>query len=213
MRKAVIWDLDGVIVDSLGLRLSGLRNAASEAGVKVPDEGDLRRWLCYGPKFALRNIKGANTSLRDFERICRRAAPEYLREFAGISQTLASLDQAGVRQGLVTSRTATDTERWLVLCHIPRLFQATVTYSDGLRPKPDPVSLSVVADRLQVTAQESVYIGDTIDDGIACERAGMAFLLAGWGTPDAAEVLGAVSPDGVMERPADVLSWVHGDHQ
>ena len=213
MRKAIIWDLDGVIIDSLGLRLAALRNAASGAGVKAPDERDLRRWLCHGPKIALKNIAGANTSLRDFERFCRRVASQYLAEFAGISQTLESLDQAGVRQGLVTSRTAADTERWLDLCRVPRLFQARITYSDGLRPKPDPASLLAVAERLQVAARESAYIGDTIEDGIACERAGMEFLLAGWGTPDADEVLDAVSPDGVMKRPADILSWVHGGHR
>ena len=213
MCRAIIWDLDGVIVDSLELRLAALRNAASGAGVKALDERDLRRWLCHGPKFALRNIRGANTSLRDFERFCRRAASQYLTEFPGISQTLESLDQAGVRQGLVTSRTATDTERWLDLCHVPRLFQVRITYSDGLRPKPDPASLLVIAERLQVPVQESAYIGDTIDDGIACERAGMPFLLAGWGTPDTDEVLATVSPDGVMESLPDILSWVRGDNR
>ena len=213
MCKAIIWDLDGVIVDSLGLRLAALTNAASGEGVETPDERDLRRWLCHGPKFALRNIACANTSLRDFERFCRRVATQYLTEFAGISETIEALDQAGVRQGLVTSRTATDTERWLDLCHIPRLFQARITYSDRLRPKPDPASLLVIADRLQATVRESAYIGDTIEDGIACQRAGMAFLLAGWGTPDANEVLKAVSAAGVMNSPADVLSWVRGGHQ
>ena len=212
-RKAIIWDLDGVIVDSLGLRLAALRNAASGAGVTAPDDRDLRRWLCHGPKIALGNIAGANTSLRDFERFCRRVATQYLTEFAGISQTLESLDQAGVRQGLVTSRTAADTERWLDMCNVPRLFQARITHSDGVRPKPDAASLLVVADRLQVTVRESAYIGDTIEDGIACERAGMDFLLAGWGTPDADEVLAAVRSDGVMESPADILSWVHGGHR
>ena len=213
MCKAIIWDLDGVIVNSLGLRLAALTNAASGVGVETPDERDLRRWLCHGPKFALRNIAGANTSLRDFERFCRRVATQYLTEFAGISQTIEALDQAGVRQGLVTARTATDTERWLDLCHIPKLFQARITYSDRIRPKPDPASLLVIADRLQATVLESAYIGDTIEDGIACERAEMAFLLAGWGTPDANEVLNAVNPAAVMNRPADVLSWVRGGHR
>ena len=211
--KAIIWDLDGVLVDSLGLRLAALRNAASGAGTEVLDERLLRRWLCHGPKIALSNIAGANTPLRDFERFCRRVASQYLREFAGINWTLESLDHAGVRQGLVTSRTATDTERWLDMCNIPKLFQARITYSDRLRPKPDPASLLAATDRLQVTAEESAYIGDTIEDGIACDRAGMSFLLAGWGTPDADEVLAAVTPARVMESPADVLSWVRGDHR
>ena len=209
--KAIIWDLDGVLVDSLGLRLAGLDNAAPRA--MAPDEGELRRWLCHGPRTALRNIPGANASLRDFERFCRRVASQYLKEFAGVRHTLEALEQVGIKQGLVTSRTAADTERWLTLCGVPNVFQVRITYSDRLRPKPDPSSLVVVADRLHATLQESAYIGDTIEDGIACERAGMAFLLAGWGTPDVEEVLSAVTPDGVMESPTDVLSWVRGNNR
>lgn len=212
MYNAIIWDLDGVLVDSLRLRIAALRNAASEASVVVPDEESLRRWLCHGPRFALRKIPGANTSLRDFEQFSRRAASQYLTGFAGISQILKSIDQKGVRQGLVTSRTASDTDRWLNLCHIPRVFHSRITYSDQLPSKPNPAGLLAIADLLQVDVRESAYIGDTIEDGIACKRARMAFLLAGWGTPDVNEVLAAVGPARVMNIPSDVLSCAGGGH-
>ena len=111
MIKAVIWDLDGVLVDSLGLRLAGLLHAAEVAGVSPPGDPHLRRWLSHGPREALRNIPGANSSLRDFESYCRRIAKHHIRRFTGIDEALSSLQREGFRQGLVTSRTAADTER------------------------------------------------------------------------------------------------------
>ena len=55
MVLAVIWDVDGVLVDSLGLRLAGLRHAAESSGVSVPSKAELRRWLCHNPRGALQS--------------------------------------------------------------------------------------------------------------------------------------------------------------
>ena len=212
MIEAVIWDLDGVLVDSLPLRIEGLRHAATRAGAALPDEADLRRWLCHGPRLALSNIPGASTSLRDFERYCRRVAGDHIGKFEGLNDTLESLEAEGLRQALVTSRTATDTDRWLALCNLPsRFFDHRITYSDRLPSKPNPGGLIAAADRLGISPGRCAYIGDTIDDGVACDRAGMPFLLAGWGTPDVAEVLSQTTPHAVLERPHEVLTWIQGE--
>ena len=55
--------------------------------------------------------------------------------------------------------------------------------------------------------EDCAYVGDTIEDGIACDRADMTFLLAGWGTPDAEEVLANVTPRAVMNSPTEILKW------
>ena len=214
MVEAVIWDLDGVLVDSLGLRIAGLRHAAAQAGASPSNKSDLRRWLCHGPRLALSNIPGANTSLRDFERYCRRVAGEYIARFEHIDETLGTLQHQGLRQGLVTSRTTSDTDRWLGLCGLSSaIFDVRITYSDRLPSKPNPRGLLVAAERLGVSPDRCVYVGDTIDDGVACYRADMPFLLAGWGAPDVDEILSEVSPAGVLESPPDLLTWVSGGPQ
>ena len=205
---AIIWDLDGVLADSLGLRIAGLADAASRAGVPLPNEADLRRWLCLGPRNALRQIPGASTSLRTFEAFCRSIAPQYLESFPGIDDTIINLQQLGVKQGLVTSRTNADTNRWLDLCHVPNVFDVRITHSDGHRSKPNPDGLLAAAARLEMPVGECAYVGDTIEDGTACQRADMTFLLAGWGTPDAEEVLANVRANTVMNDPNDILNWV-----
>ena len=212
MIEAVIWDLDGVLVDSLPLRIEGLRHAAAQAETPLPREADLRRWLCHGPRIALSNIPGASTSLRDFERFCRRVAVEHIGTFEGLSDTLELLQSEGLKQALVTSRTAADTDRWLALCNLSSgFFDHRITYSDRLPSKPNPGGLLAAADRLGISASMCAYIGDTIDDGVACERAGMPFLLAGWGTPDVAEVLSETTPTAVLDRPHEVLTCIQGE--
>ena len=210
MISAVIWDVDGVLVDSLGLRLAGLRHAAESSGASVPSEADLRRWLCHNPRVALQNMRGVSTSPQAFEDYCRRIARENLVGFTGIDQMLQELRRSGVKQGLVTSRNAGDTRRWLSLCDVPDVFDVKITYSRRLRSKPHPDGLLAAADRLGVAPEESVYLGDTIEDGMACERARMPFLLAGWGTPDSDEVLSSTNPVFVAESPADALSFILG---
>lgn len=210
---AIIWDLDGVIIDSLSLRLAGLRNAASQAGSILPDEKDLRRWLCHGPRLALTNIPGAKTSLGTFESYCRRVAHDYIQGFKGINDCLLNLQEMGVRQGLVTSRTRADTESWMDMCHVPDPFQVRITYSDRFPSKPNPGGLLAAARRLGIDPKEAAYVGDTTIDGIAASRAEMAFLLAAWGTPDADEVLSKVEAVYVPQKPLDVLGWVRGERR
>ena len=199
MIEAVIWDLDGVLVDSIELRLAGLRHAAEVAGVSPPGEPDLRRWLSHGPREALGNIPGANTSLRNFEGYCRRVAKHHVQGFLGIDEALSNLRQEGFRQGLVTSRTAADTDLWLAMCDLSSAyFNVMITHSDRLPSKPYPGGLLAAADRLGSNPSKCIYIGDTIVDGIASKRAGMRFLLAGWGHPTKAQS---------SLRSATRLSW------
>ena len=209
---AIIWDLDGVLVDSLALRVAGLANAASQAGIPLPNETNLRRWLCIGPKNALRQMPGVPTSLRPFEAFCRRAATQYVKPFKEINDTTKNLKSMGAKQALVTSRTSTDTNRWLSLCNVPNVFDIQITRSDGYRSKPQPDGLLASAEKLGVNVNDCVYIGDTIEDGKACDLAHMRFLLAGWGTPDVAEVLANTKPKAVINSPADVLTWVLENH-
>ena len=205
---SIIWDLDGVLVDSLALRIAGIADAASKVGVSLPNEMDLRRWLCKGPKNALRQMPGVPTSLQPFEAFCRRAAPQHLKTFPGIDKTTKQLQRMGIRQALVTSRTSTDTNRWLNLGNVPSVFDVHITGSDRYRSKPHPDGLFAAVEKLATSVNDCAYLGDTIEDGEACERAGMKFLLAGWGTPDAAEVLAYVKTETVMHSPSDVLTWV-----
>ena len=212
MVEVVIWDLDGVLVDSIELRLAGLRHASEAAGVTPPSEHDLRRWLSHGPREALRNIPGANRSLRAFESYCRRVVGHHIRRFAGIDEVLSRLRREGFKQGLVTSRTAADTKRWLSMCELSSTrFDVMITYSDRLPSKPHPGGLLTAAGRLGSGPDKCVYIGDTIEDGVASDRAGMRFLLAGWGAPDTGAVLSEIGQAVVLGNPADVLPWVHGE--
>ena len=202
-----------MLVDSLGLRLAGLRYAAAESGVEVPPEAEMRRWLCHNPRVALHNMAGVTIFPRVFEDYCRRVAGKHLEGFAGIAQTLRDLQRSGVKQGLVTSRNARDTRRWLALCDVPDVFDVKITYSRRLRSKPHPDGLLAAAGNLGVAPDDAVYIGDTIEDGTACERAGMPFLLAAWGAPDLGEILSSVEPTFVAESPADALAFILGDSQ
>ena len=207
MTTAIIWDLDGVLVDSLGLRLAGLRNAAIKAGTDVPNDGELQRLLCHGPRHALQHIPGANTSLREFESFCRGVAADHIGEFPGIGDAMRDLERKGLKQGLVTSRTVRDVRRWLNLCRVPALFDVTITYSDRLPSKPRPEGLIEAAVRLGIAPADTAYVGDTIEDGVACERAGIPFLLAGWGAPDIKEIVSVVTPAAIAEHPSDIVVW------
>jgi HAD superfamily hydrolase (TIGR01549 family) len=207
--RAVLFDLDGVLVDSLPLRLTGLRRVISMFSDSVPDDGVLLRLLCFGPKRALLEAVGSGSpAYRAFEQFCRTNVQELLAEFPGIEPMLRKLRDMGIRIGVVTSRNRQDTERWLHQGGLAVEFDVIVTYSEVRCAKPNPAGLIRALELLGVDRKDCLYVGDTCDDIEAGRRAGVASALAAWGSPIPSFVTTTTPPDVVFTHPEHLLTWI-----
>lgn len=207
---AVVFDLDGTLIDSLSVYV-GILNAAFERLDLPPISPDNTReavrdgafdWDSVLPE-GIRDQK-AEWVPRCF-RIIAEIQPQILREnlrlIAGAADMLRELSKAGLNLGLVTStlgRYLEDKLTPLRAAGVDRLFRMILTEDELSTRKPSPVSLIECAKRMGLAPGRMVYVGDSRVDIRAGKAAGTRTIGVLTGI-DGRAALAAEAPDAILE--------------
>jgi phosphoglycolate phosphatase len=184
--RAVLFDLDGTLIDSAGDLARAANAMRADRGLPPlalaqyrPHGGSGARGM-IGQAFGLTPAAPAYDALkREFLDRYEGLMYDTTQPFAGIGPVLAGLGDAGVAWGIVTNKA----ERFaLPLAAHLQLGASTVVGGDTTaHAKPHPAPLLEAARRLGVAASTCLYVGDDQRDIIAGRAAGMATAVAGWG--------------------------------
>lgn len=191
--RAVLFDLDGTLIDTVALILSSFRYATGRVlGKPLPDEVLMRN--VGVPLF--RQMKEfapahADELLRVYREHNSKVHDEMIAEYPGTHQTLEQLARRGVPMGVVTSKGTPMARRGLEVFGLDRYFEVVVTADDVPLHKPDPYPLRRAGELIGVDAEECLYLGDSPHDIAAARGAGSLAVAALWGAFPAAEVLDA----------------------
>jgi HAD superfamily hydrolase (TIGR01509 family) len=180
MRAALIFDLDGTLVDTVYAHVFAWQRAFAEAGMPIDGWRIHRRVGMSGGLFARAAAReiGREFSTEEAEalqqrhgELFRELLPER-RPLPGAVQLLADLRAAGVLHGIATSGRRPEIDSSLEALGVgPDL--VVVERGDVERAKPEPDLFLACAERLGVAPDECYVIGDAIWDLLAARRAGM----------------------------------------
>lgn len=210
--RALLFDLDGTLIDSLELILASYRHTmVTHLGAAPADD----RWLrTMGTPLAAqlrefaRDDEEAAAMLATYRAHNARVHDGLIRSFRGVAETLVWLRARGVRLAVVTSKLRESAERGLAACGIERSwFEAFVTASDAVPHKPDPAPVALALARIRQPASRAVFVGDSVWDLRSGRAAGVATAAALWGPFDR-ELLAAEQPDHLLERVEEVRDLV-----
>ncbi|MGH0034811.1 MAG: HAD family hydrolase [Myxococcota bacterium] len=176
--KAVVFDLDGVLVDSEGLRFGVYRDLLAGYGVELSVEVYEREWVMAGrgPEYAVEtwDLPVTAAEMRALRAPLYVAALEAgLRPMPGAREALDRLSK-GHRLALATNSVAAEVEIALERLGPDAPFDAVVSREDYARRKPAPDAFLEAARRLGVPAPRCLVVEDA-DRGVRAARAaGMA---------------------------------------
>jgi HAD superfamily hydrolase (TIGR01509 family) len=177
---AIIFDLDGTLVDTVPARISAWRETFIEAGFEI-DGAQLEPMIGMDGRALARDVaRGAGRSLDDHEaeRIDRLAGERFDEHnrsplpLPGAREALDRLDRAGITWAIATSSRAEQVAasiRALDLAHPPRI----VDGSRVAHAKPAPDLLLLAARELDVDPGSTWYVGDSTWDMRAAAAADM----------------------------------------
>ena len=208
---ALLFDLDGTLLDSVYQHVLAWREALEKAGIELAVWRIHRRIGMSGGLFvnALLRETGRRVTADDAARLQRLHEEAYLREvkqvrpLPGAHELLAYLTEAGVPWAIATSGRQKSA---LLALEVLKLSKdvPVITRDQVSRAKPDPDLFLAAAARLGVPITESVVVGDSVWDLLAARRGralGVGLLSGGYGQ-DELERAGAYR---VYQDPADLL--------
>ncbi|WP_127533285.1 HAD family hydrolase [Paenibacillus kobensis] len=179
MLRAVIFDMDGVIIDSHSVAYELLCESANEYGCALTVE-QIKGWGSLSSRQFWTKVKtdyGLPQELSDLIRSydADKEIQKYrgMMPIPGVKELLAQLRHSGIQTALATSASRYRTNAVLDLFGLHSLFDAVVCDDEVKASKPDPHIFTLASDKLAVPAQSCVVIEDSGNGLLAAQRAGM----------------------------------------
>jgi len=210
--KAVLFDLDGTLVDSApDLAGTGNEMRAARGLPALPFE-QFRPMVGSGARGMIGIALGVTPAedefleLRDefFARYEARMT-QHTRPFDAVPALLDALDERGLRWGIVTNKSQRFTKPLVKALGLDVRAGAVVSGDTTPHAKPHPAPLLEAARQMGVAAHDCVYVGDDLRDVQAGHAAGMATVAAAWGYLGVGEPVAAWGAQHVVHSPDGLL--------
>ena len=177
--KALIWDMDGVIVDSERAYEERDRQWFARKGIQV-DLKALRQLMgctndLYWQRIAQWNPQQDMAQVRrEYLDDCRAHPIDYAALFRpAVRDLLQSCRQQGILSALASSSTMETIRQVLTACGLDQAFDLVVSGAQLPASKPDPAIFTLCARKMNVAAEECTVIEDSCNGVMAGKRAGM----------------------------------------
>ncbi|WP_201535683.1 HAD family hydrolase [Psychrobacter immobilis] len=193
--KAVLFDLDGTLIDTAADFVRIIGKMSRENDWQVPPETDIREQVSAGASAMVKLMLRHNDQLEVGEEALLDFRQQFLDDyeaeicidscvFAELNEVLAVLEEKGVPWGIVTNKPRYLAEQLLAKMALDERCAVLICPEDVSRPKPDPEPMYMALEKLSIPRGAAgcvLYIGDHIRDIEAGNAAGMPTILAAYG--------------------------------
>ena len=199
---AILFDLDGTLVDTAPDLLASLNAVLTRAGHRPVKPTELRSMVGHGVRALFERAfkeTGTAVSAADLARYSDEFMAHYReniaresRPFPGVVETLKRLADEGARLGVCSNKPQELTDLLLAQLDLARHFGAVYGGGRGAHNKPAPDHVLELVDALEGSRGRAVFVGDSTVDVAAARAAGIPVIVMSYGyTQVSASELGA----------------------
>lgn len=217
--KAVIFDLDGTLLDTLDDLTDAVNHALNALGREGLSRERVRRFVGNGvPKLIERALfytecgneesggerpRSFDECLRLFTRYYDNHNADKTKPYNGIADMINAVKAQGIKTAIVTNKY--DGAAQALKSRFFGGIDVAVGTSDDIRPKPATDGVDKAFGMLGVDAARSVYVGDGETDVATARNCGMRVIAVSWGFRDR-DVLESLKPDIIIDDPSEIIA-------
>jgi HAD superfamily hydrolase (TIGR01549 family) len=177
--KAIIYDLDNTLLDTLKMNMIPLQKIIKEEKGIVMSYQEVLKFASYPGMKVMEEL-----NIKDKERTYKRWVQYVNRQeakiFDGVEDILKSVEDKGILQAVVTSKLKDQYQKDFVEKGLDKYMSFVILGEDTTLHKPHPEPLHKCIEALHLQKDEVIYIGDAYSDQLACKNAGIDFAFASW---------------------------------
>jgi phosphoglycolate phosphatase len=209
--RAVLFDLDGTLVDSYGALAEAVNHARRSEGLDELSSLRIRDFVGEGVERLLQRAFERNEVSRDiveaFESRYDEVCCAESKVLEDVQATLNELSALGVEMAVCTNKPTVFSKKILDFLDLSRHFRAIVGPDLAGARKPDAKHLAVTLESVQCGRGEALFVGDMPIDVSAARNCGIDVAVVPTGS-STREQLAAAEPDHFLERFADLIKIV-----
>lgn len=194
MIKAVLFDLDGTIADTIPAITEGINMVMRLRGYPEHDEKAVLGFINYGSRSLMRSAMPeelrtdedlVSAVLADYDRCYGTCYDHTTETYPGIPELMRVLcDELGLKLGVLSNKQDMYVQKMCAQLVPEGLCSAATGVIPNHPPKPDPFLANRVATALGVDPSECIMIGDSHIDFYTAQNAGMTHIGVSWGYRD-----------------------------
>lgn len=216
MKHAVIFDLDGTLLNTLGDLRAATNHALEVRGLPPHSMEEIRQFIGNGIRLLICRAMPEGTpeaeidaALDDFKAYYAAHIHDRTVPYDGIPQLLTALRKRGIKVAVLSNKIDSASQQ-LIEYFFPGKTDVVFGEHVGVPRKPDPTSCRIVMQQLGVQPEQVLYVGDSGTDMQTAKNAGLYAVGVTWGFRSK-EVLLEYGADVLVHRPEQILQILDSD--